>query len=88
VQVKIEQGRTLWIYSTKHGPMSILGTAVYPHSHLCMSLKQYWQLGCQSANSHQAGIVESRVDHPETCQGYREKMVRNAIEDIEWIRDP
>ena len=33
------------------------------------------QLGCQRANSHQAGTVESRVDHneqgikPETYQG-------------------
>jgi hypothetical protein len=43
--------------------------------------KKDWQLGCQRANSHQAGTVESPVDHneqgiePETCQGYREQMV-------------
>jgi hypothetical protein len=34
------------------------------------------QLGCQRMNNHQAGTVESRVDHNEqgielkTCQGY------------------
>jgi hypothetical protein len=38
--------------------------------------KKDWQIGCQRANSHQAGTVESRVDHneqgiePETYQGY------------------
>jgi hypothetical protein len=38
--------------------------------------KKYWQLGCQHADSHRAGTVESRVDHnekgiePETYQGY------------------
>jgi hypothetical protein len=53
-----------------------------------------WQLGCQHANSHQAGTVESRVDHnekgiePETYQGYREKMVRKTTEDLKQIRDP
>jgi hypothetical protein len=52
------------------------------------------QLGCQHTNSHQAGTVESQVDHneqgiePETCQGYREKMVWKTTEDLEWIRDP
>jgi hypothetical protein len=39
-------------------------------------------------------MVEIRVDHneqgiePETCQGYREKMVQKTNEDLEWIRDP
>ena len=48
-----------------------------------------WQLVCQHVNSHQAGIVGSRVDHnehgikPETCQGYREQMVQKTTEDIE-----
>jgi hypothetical protein len=52
-----------------------------------------WQLGCQHANSHQAGTVEIQVDHneqgiePKTCQGYREKMVRKKNEDLERIRD-
>jgi hypothetical protein len=56
--------------------------------------KKNWQLVCQHANSHQAGTVDSRVDHneqgikPETCQGYREKMVWKTIEDLEWIQDP
>ena len=73
--------------------MSILGTAVYPRSHLCMSLKD-WQLGCQHANSHQVGTVESRVDHneqgikPKTCQGYIKQVVQNKTEDLEHIRDP
>jgi hypothetical protein len=52
------------------------------------------QLGCQRANSHQAGTVDSRVDHneqgiePETCQGYRKQVVWKTTEDLEWIRDP
>jgi len=56
--------------------------------------KKNWQLVCQHANSHQAGTVDSRVDHnergikPETCQGYREKVVRKTTEDLERIRDP
>jgi hypothetical protein len=56
--------------------------------------KKDWQLVFQHANSHQAGTVKSRVDHneqgikPETCQGYREKMVWKTTEDLEWIRDP
>ena len=38
-------------------------------------------------NSHQAGTVNSRVDHneqgikPETCQGYQEKVFQKTIED-------
>jgi hypothetical protein len=93
VQVQLENGSTLWVYSAKHGSMSILGTTVYPRSHLCMSLKD-WKLVCQHTNSHQAGTVDSRVDHneknikPETFQGYREKMVRKTTEDLERIRDP
>jgi hypothetical protein len=45
-------------------------------------------------NSHQAGTVESRVDHnekgiePETCQGYRKKVVQKTTEDLKHIRDP
>jgi hypothetical protein len=56
--------------------------------------KKDWQLVFQHANSHQAGTVDSRVDHneqgikPETCQGYREKMVWKTTEDLERIRDP
>jgi hypothetical protein len=56
--------------------------------------KKYRQLGCQRANSHQAGIVKNRVDHneqgiePETCQGYLKKVVQKTTEDLEWIRDP
>jgi hypothetical protein len=93
VQVQLEYGSTLWVYSAKRGPMSALGTVVYPHSHLCKSLK-YRQLGCQRANSHQAGTVDSRVDHneqgikPETYQGYRKQVVWKTTEDLEWIRDP
>jgi hypothetical protein len=53
-----------------------------------------WKLGCQHAINQQVGTVESRVDHneqgiePETCQGYREKMVWKTTEDLERIRDP
>jgi hypothetical protein len=56
--------------------------------------RKYWQLVFQYVNSHQAGTVDSPVDHneqgikPETCQGYREKMVRKKNEDLELIRDP
>ena len=56
--------------------------------------RKYWQLVCQHANSHQAGTVDSRVDHnekgikPETCLGYREQMVWKTTEDLEWIQDP
>jgi hypothetical protein len=52
------------------------------------------QLGCQRANSHQAGTVESWVDHneqgiePKTCQGYKKKVVWKTTEDLEWIQDP
>jgi hypothetical protein len=52
------------------------------------------QLGFQCANSHQAGIVGSQVDHneqgikPDTCQGYRKKVVWKTTEELEWIRDP
>jgi hypothetical protein len=64
-----------------------------PQSPLYVS-KRDWQLSCQCANSDQAGIVESWVDHsekgiePETCQGYREQMVWKTTEDLKWIRDP
>ena len=94
MQVQLENGSTLRVYSAKRGPMSILGTMVYPHSHLCMSLKKNWQLGRQRANSHQAGIVKSRVDHNEqgietkTCQKYRKQVVGKINEDLEWIWDP
>jgi hypothetical protein len=93
VQVQIEYVSTLWVYSEKCGPMSALGTAVYPHGHLCKSLNNR-QLGCQLVNSHQAGTVDSWVDYneqgikPETYQGYRKKMVRKTTEDLEWIQDP
>jgi hypothetical protein len=56
--------------------------------------KKDWQLVCQHANSHQAGTIDSWVDHneqgikTETCQGYREKMVWKKTEDLEQIRDP
>jgi hypothetical protein len=52
------------------------------------------QLGCQHTNSHQAGIVDSRLDHnekgiePEIFQGYRRQVVQKTIEDLERIRDP
>jgi hypothetical protein len=40
MQVQLEHGSTLRVYSAKRGPMSVLGTAVYPRSHMCMSLKR------------------------------------------------
>ena len=45
-------------------------------------------------NSHQAGTVESQVDHneqgikPETYQGYRKQVVQKTTEDLKWIQDP
>jgi hypothetical protein len=45
-------------------------------------------------NNYQAGTVSSRVDHneqgikPETCQGYREKVLQKTTEDLERIQDP
>jgi hypothetical protein len=45
-------------------------------------------------NNHQAGTVDSRVDHneqgikPETYQGYRKQVFWKTTEDLEWIRDP
>jgi hypothetical protein len=52
------------VYSVKSDLTSSLGTVVYPHNHLCKSVK-YGQLGCQLAVSHQAGTVDSREDHNE-----------------------
>jgi hypothetical protein len=40
MQVQLENGSTLREYSAKRGPMSALGTMVYPRSHMCMSLKR------------------------------------------------
>jgi hypothetical protein len=81
--VKLEHGSTLRVYSVKHDPTSTLGTMVYPHSHLCKSLK-YGQLGFQLAVSYQAGTVDSRADRnekdnkSEALQGYRKE---NGLED-------
>ena len=53
-----------------------------------------WKLGCQHANSHQAGTVESWVDHnekginPKTYQGYRSQVVQKTTKELERIRDP
>jgi hypothetical protein len=63
---------------------------IHPQSPVYV-LNKNWQLGCQHANSHQAGTVESWVDHnekgiePETYQGCREKMVQKTTEDLEQI---
>jgi hypothetical protein len=52
------------------------------------------ELGCQCANSHQVGIVDSQVDHNEkgikieTYQGYRRQVFWKMNEDLKWIRDP
>ena len=52
------------------------------------------QLGCQRTNNHQAGTVESWVDHNEqgiktkTCQGYWRKLVWKTTEDLKWFQDP
>jgi hypothetical protein len=64
-----------------------------PQSHVYVPKKDR-QLGFQRANNHQAGTVESRVDHneqsiePETCQGYRKKVVQKTTEDLKRIRYP
>jgi hypothetical protein len=76
-----------------HDPMSSLVTVIYPRSHPCKSL-EYGQLSFQIEVNHQEGTIDSRVDRneqdnkSETYQGYREKMVRNTIKDIERIRGP
>jgi hypothetical protein len=93
VQVQLEHGSTLWVYSVKRDPTSSLGTMVYPRSHPCKSL-EYGKLSFQLAVSHQAGTVDSRADHneqdnkSETYRGYREKVVWKTTEDLEWIRGP
>jgi hypothetical protein len=73
--------------------MSILGTAVYPRSHLCKSLV-YEQLGCQLTKNYQAGTVDKRANHneqgikPETYQGYQKKVFWKMTEDLEQFQDP
>jgi hypothetical protein len=90
VQVQLEYERTLRVYYEMHGPVSTLGSAVYPRSDLCKSLRKR-KLGCQCANSHQAGIIDSRVDHneqgikPETYQGYLKEVFWKTTKDLEWI---
>jgi hypothetical protein len=77
----------------KHDPTFSLGTVVYPHSHLCKSLK-YGQLGFQITVSYQAGTINSRVDRnekdnkSEAYQGYLKKMVWKTTKDLEKILDP
>jgi hypothetical protein len=91
--VQLEHGSTLRVYSVKHDPTSTLGTAVYPHSHLCKSVK-YRKLSFQLAVSHQVGTVDSRADRneqdnkSEALQGCRKKLVWKTTEDLEWIRGP
>jgi hypothetical protein len=52
------------------------------------------KLGCQCANNHQAGTIDSWVDNneqsikPETYQGYRNQVFQKTNEDLEWIQDP
>jgi hypothetical protein len=93
VQVELEYEITFQVYSVRRGPMSSLGTVVYPRSHLCNSLRQR-KLGCQRASSHQASTIDCRVDHnekgikPETYQGYRKKVFWKMTEDLERIQDP
>jgi hypothetical protein len=94
VQVQLEYGSTLRVYSAKRwSDVCPRYRGIPPQSPVYVPRKD-WQLVCQHVNSHQAGTVGSRVDHneqgikPETCQGYREKMVRKTTEDLERIRDP
>jgi hypothetical protein len=76
VQVKLEHGSTLQVYSVKRDLTSALGTMVYPHNHLCKSVK-YGYLGFHIAISYQVGTIESQADHnekdnkSEAYQGYR-----------------
>jgi hypothetical protein len=94
VQVQLEYRSTLWVYSAKRwSDVCPRYRGIPPQSPMYVPRK-YWQLVCQHVNNYQAGTVGSRVDHneqgikPETCQGYREKVFRKTIEDLEWIRDP
>jgi hypothetical protein len=94
MQVQLEYRSTLWVYSTKHwSDFYPRYRGIPPQSHVYVPRKD-WQLVFQHVNNYQAGTVGSWVDHneqgikPETCQGYREKMVHKMTEDLEWIRDP
>jgi hypothetical protein len=94
VQVQLKYGSTLWVYFAKcWSDVRPRYRGIPPQSPVYVPRKD-WQLVFQHVNNYQAGTVDSRVDHneqgikPETCQGYREKMVQKMTEDLEWIRDP
>jgi hypothetical protein len=94
VQVQLEYGSTLRVYSAKRwSDVRPRYRSIPPQSPVYVPRKDR-QLVFQHVNSYQAGIVGSRVDHneqgikPETCQGYREQVFRKTTEDLEWIRDP
>ena len=94
MQVQLEYGSTLRVYSAKcWSDVHPRYRDIPPQSPVYV-LRKYWQLVFQHVNNYQAGTVDSRVDHneqgikPETCQGYREKMVWKKTEDLERIRDP
>jgi hypothetical protein len=73
--------------------MSVLGTTVYPRSHLCKSLI-YVQLGFHLVNNYRASTVDGRVDSneqgikPKTYRGYRKQVFQKTTKDLEQIQDP
>jgi hypothetical protein len=76
VQVKLEYGSTLRVYSAKRwSDVRPKYRGIPPQSPVYIP-RNDWQLVFQHVNSYQAGTVDSRVDHneqgikPETCQGY------------------
>jgi hypothetical protein len=91
VQVQLEYGSTLRIYSAKRwSDVRPRYRDIPPQSPVYVPRKD-WQLVCQHVNSYQAGTVDSRVDHneqgikPKTCQGYQEQVFWKMTEDLEWI---
>jgi hypothetical protein len=70
--------------------ISAPGIEVYSCSHSCKSL-EYGKLIFHLLVSHHAGTVDIRADRnehdnkSETYQVYREKMISNTAEDLEWI---
>jgi hypothetical protein len=94
VQVKLEYGSTLRVYSAKRwSEVCPRYRGIPPQSPVYVPRKDR-QLVCQHVNNLSGGYSRQSEDHneqgikPETCQGYREQVFRKMTEDLEWIRDP
>jgi hypothetical protein len=70
-----------------HDLTSSLGTVVYPHSHLCKSVK-YRKLSFQLPVSHHAGTIDYRTNRNEKnnkskdLQGCQKKFVQLRISNV------